>query len=147
VGNQTGGSGWGVIVADVYAPSTTSPTLAISESPIIRFNASLMEIIALLLTGHGAAASGNTITATGSATGVYVADVFANVTNNTIQIGAGTGIMLYTPLFDAATVTGNTLSGTGSFGNYIGSLPAAGGYQMYGNIITGFATPMVIDPH
>ena len=104
----------------------------------------------LMLVGHGTVVSGNTITATGSATGVYVADTFANVTNNTIQIGRGTGMLLYTPPYIAATVAGNTLSGTGGrIGIYVGSLPApnTGGYNIYGNSITGFATPMSIDPH
>ena len=55
----------------------------------------------LMLVGHATVASGNAITATGSATGVYVADSFANVTNNTIQIGRGNGILLYSPPFSA----------------------------------------------
>ena len=81
--------------------------------------------------------------------GIYVANSFPNVTNNTIQIGAGIGILLYSPPYTAATVADNTLSGTGPFGIYIGSLPApsSGGYNMHGNTITGFATPVYIDPH
>jgi hypothetical protein len=146
IGNQIG-SGLGFIVTDVYAPLNYY-----AYTGNIQITNNTIQCIAngntcLLLVGNGTAASGNTITATGSATGVYVADSFASVTNNTIQIGGGTGITVYAPPFDAATVTGNTLSGTGSIGIYIGSLPASGGYQMYSNTITGFAIPMVIDPH
>jgi hypothetical protein len=146
IGDQTAGSGWGFIVADIYAPISY-----FGYTGNIRITNNTIQCVAngnncLLLVGHATVASGNTITATGWAMGVYVADAYADVTNNTIRIGAGNGIILYTPPFDAATVTGNTLSGTGSIGIDIASPPAPGGYKMYNNTMTGFATPMVINP-
>ena len=147
MGNQTGGSGWGFVVADVYAPA-----YYYAYTGNIQITNNTIQCVAngnncLLLVGHATVASGNTITATGWATGMYVADCFADVTNNTIQLGNGNGIILYTPPYDAATVTGNTLSGTGSVGIDMASLPGPGGYTMYSITITGFATPMVINPH
>jgi hypothetical protein len=176
IGNQNNSSGWGFIVADVNAPSSYY-----SYTGNIQVTNNTIQCVAdgnncLLLVGHGTVVSGNIITATGSATGVYVANSFVNVTNNTIHIGSGTGMTLkpgvlgatgsrrgveslieyarrtggrgpYTPPY-AATVTGNTLSGTGSIGIYVGSLPAlqSSNYQIYGNTITGFAVPISIDP-
>jgi Bacterial Ig domain/Periplasmic copper-binding protein (NosD) len=100
-----------------------------------------------VLVGNGTVASDNTITATGSATGIYVADSSASVTNNTVKIGNGTGILLYTPPVDAATVAGNALTGTGPFGIYVGDPPTpdTGGYKIYNNTTTGFATPLAIN--
>jgi hypothetical protein len=148
-GNQNDPSGWGFIVADVYGTSSYY-----SYTGNIQIITNAIQCVAnanncLLLVSHATVASGNTITATGSATGMYVADGFANVTNNKIQIGRGTGILLYSPPYTAATVTNNTLSGTGRVGIYIGSLPASNttGYNMHGNNIIGFATPISIDPH
>jgi hypothetical protein len=165
IGNQNNSSGWGFIVADVYGAGNYY-----SYTGNIQITNNTIQCVAngnicLLLVGNGTVASGNTITAAGSATGMYVADSFAKVTNNTIQIGNGTGMALkprllieslhpmrtgkpYKPPY-AATVTGNTLSGTGRIGIlYVGSLAAlqSGGYNIYGNSTTGFATPISIDP-
>jgi hypothetical protein len=147
IGNQNNSSGWGSIVADVYGAGNYY-----SYTGNIQITNNTIQCVAngnicVLLVGNGTVASGNTITAAGSATGMYVADSFAKVTNNTIQIGRGTGILLYSPPFSAATVNSNTLSGTGRIGIYVGSLPPITGYNIQGNIITGFATPMSIDPH
>ena len=149
IGNQNDYSGMGSIVLDIYA---TLNTYAYDGN--IQITNNTIQCVAdgnncLMIVSHATVVSGNTITATGSATGVYVADAFATVTNNKIQIGQGTGILMYTPPFIVATVSGNTLSGTGPFGIYVGSPPApsAGGYNIYGNSITGFTTAMSIDPH
>ena len=108
----------------------------------------------VLLESAGSTVSGNTITATGSATGLYVAAPGASVTGNTFQMGTGTGILLYAPPVDAATVTGNKLNGTGRVGIYVRTPPAraAGGGDevkrspsatgIYNNTITGFAIPL-----
>ena len=138
IGNLTAGSGRGFIVADVYAPINYY-----AYTGNIQITNNSIQCVAdtnncLLLVSNGTVASGNTITATGWATGIYVADCFADVTNNTIQLGNGNGIILYTPPYDAATISGNTLSGTGSIGIYMASPPAPGGYKMYNNTITGF---------
>jgi hypothetical protein len=149
IGNQTDSSGLGFIVGDVYAPAyyyAYTGNIRIINNTIQCINNGNN---CLMLVGNGTVVSGNTITATGSATGIYVADAFASVTNNTIQIGRSTGILVYTPPVTAATVAGNALSGTGRVGIYIGSFPApsTNGYNMYSNIISGFATSVSIDPH
>jgi hypothetical protein len=145
MGNQTGSSPWGFIVADVYAPVNYY-----AYTGNIQITNNTIQCVAngnncLLLVGHGTVASGNTITATGSATGINVAYSSAKVTNNTINIGNGTGILiLQHSLVDAATVAGNTLSGTGPFGIYARTPALAGGSGdgIYNNTITGFATPL-----
>jgi hypothetical protein len=145
MGNQTVSSPWGFIVADVYAPA-----YYYAYTGNIQITNNTIQCVAdgnncLLLVGHGTVASGNTITATGSATGIKAAYSSAKITNNTINIGSGTGIyVLQHSLVDAATVASNTLSGTGRFGIYART-PArvgGGGDDIYNNTITGFATPL-----
>jgi hypothetical protein len=124
IGNQNDPSGWGFIVADVFAPRSYY-----AYTGNIQITNNTIQCVAdgnncLVLVSQGTVVSGNTITATGWATGVYVANSFANLSKNMIHIGSGTGIVLYSPPYTAATVTGNTLSGTGSIAIYVGSLPA-----------------------
>ena len=148
IGDQTSSPPFGFIVADVYAPSTYY-----AYTGKIQITNNTIQCVAdgndcLLLVGNGTVASGNTITATGSATGVYVADAHAHVTDNTIDIGSGTGVLVFTsPSLDAVPVTGNARSGTGDCGIYRGSLPAAPGYRNHSNTITGFAKSICIQPH
>jgi hypothetical protein len=111
MGNQAGSSGWGFIVADVYAPSSYY-----AYTGNIQITNNTIQCVAdgnncLLLVGNGTVASSNTITATGSATGVNVADSWATVTNNTINIGNGIGILLQ-PFVVAAMIAGNTVQPT-----------------------------------
>jgi hypothetical protein len=85
MGNQTGGSGWGFIVTDVYAPANYY-----AYTGNIQITNNTIQCVAdgnncLWLVGNGTVASGNTITATGSATGINVAGSSANVTNNTVN--------------------------------------------------------------
>jgi hypothetical protein len=146
MGNQTGASPWGFIVADVYAPA-----YYYAYTGNIQIANNTIQCVAngdncLLLVGNGTVASGNTITATGSATGVSVADWGADVSNNTINIGNGIGIFLQ-PFVDAATVAGNTLSGTGPFGIYVADppTPASGSFLIQNNTMQGFATHLYIN--
>jgi len=85
MGDQTGGSGWGFIVADVYAPA-----YYYAYAGNIQITNNTIQCVAdgnncLLLVGNGSVASGNTITVTGSAMGINVAGPSANVTNNTVN--------------------------------------------------------------
>jgi hypothetical protein len=85
MGNQNGGSGWGFIVADVYAPA-----YYYAYAGNIQITNNTIQCVAdgnncLLLVGNGSVASGNTITVTGSAMGINVAGPSANVTNNTVN--------------------------------------------------------------
>ncbi|MBV8846269.1 MAG: hypothetical protein JO307_25970, partial [Bryobacterales bacterium] len=150
IGNQNDYSGTGFIVADVYATGNYYAYTGNTQITNNTIQCVADGNICLRIVGHGTVVSGNTITATGSATGVYAADAFATITNNTIQIGTGIGLAVErrTPSRStamgrpnppyAATVAGNTLSGTGSFGIYIASFPVL----VYGNTVRGFASPI-----
>jgi hypothetical protein len=142
IGNQTDSSPWGFIVADVYGCCGYT-----AYTGNIQITNNTIQCVAdgnncLLLVGNGTVASGNTITATGSATGINVAGSSDTVTNNTIDVGNGTGILILQHML--ATVASNTLSGTGRFGIYAETLAGAGGSgdEIYNNTITGFATPL-----
>ena len=85
MGNQTGGSGWGFIVADVYGCCGYT-----AYTGNIQITNNTIQCVAdgnncLLLVGNGTVASGNAITVTGSAMGINVAGPSANVTNNTVN--------------------------------------------------------------
>jgi hypothetical protein len=142
IGNQTAASPWGFIVTDVYGCCGYT-----AYTGNIQITNNTIQCVAdgnncLLLVGNGTIASGNTITATGWATGINVAGSSAKVTNNTINIGNGTGIFLQ-PFVDAVTVASNKLSGKGRFGISAGTPPrAGGGGEIYNNTITGFAIPI-----
>jgi hypothetical protein len=145
MGNQTGGSPWGFIVADVYGCCGYT-----AYTGNIQITNNTIQCVAdgnncLLLVGNGTVASGNTITATGWATGIN-AFASAQITNNTINVGSGTGIFLQ-PWGNAATVAGNTLSGTGPFGIYVADPPApvSGGLLIQNNTMQGFATHLYIN--
>jgi hypothetical protein len=145
MGNQTGGSGWGFVVVDVYACCGYT-----AYTGNIQITNNTIQCVAdgnncLLMVGNGTVASGNTITATGSATGINAVSS-AQITNNTINIERGTGIFLQ-PWVNAATVAGNTLSGTGPFGIYVADppTPASGGFLIQDNTIQGFATHLDIN--
>jgi hypothetical protein len=99
--------------------------------------------------GYDTVIFGNTITATGTATGFHVANSLTTVSNNTIGIGRGIGMLLYSPPSNAATVTGNRLSSTGGDRHLCRIAPGAKHFrlQRLWNTMTGFATPMVIDFH
>src|SRR6516164_10115324 len=84
MGNQTGSSPWGFVVADVYAPANYY-----AYTGNIQITNNTIQCVAdgnncLLLVGNGTVASGNTITATGSATGINAVSS-AKITNNTIN--------------------------------------------------------------
>jgi len=144
VGNQTAAAPWGSIITDVNAPHAYYPYVS-----NVQITNNTIQCVAdgnncLLLVGHGTVVSGNTITATGSATGINVAYSSAQVTNNTINLGNGIGILLNT-LVNPTTVASNTLTGTGRFGIYVRTPPtrdAGGGGAIYNNTITGFAIPL-----
>jgi len=139
IGNQTGGSGgWGFIVTDVYGCCGYT-----AYTGNIQITNNTIQCVAdgnncLSLVGNGTVASGNAITVTGSATGINVAGSSAKVTNNTINIGNGIGILLR-PFVDAATVASNALSGTGRWGIFVAEKPDRGGYKIHDNTIRGFA--------
>jgi hypothetical protein len=138
IGNQTDSSGGGFIVGDVYGCCGYT-----AYTGNIQITNNTIQCVAdgnncLLLVGNGTVASGNIITATGSAKGIVVVGSSAKVTNNTINIGKGFGILLY-GFADAATVASNTLSGTGRWGIFVGDKPDNGGYKIHDNTIRGFA--------
>jgi len=144
IGDQTYSPGSSFIVTDVYGCCGYT-----AYTGNIQITNNTIQCVAdgnscLLLVGNGTVVSGNTITATGTATGINVAHSSATVTDNTINIGNGTGILLNT-LVNPTTVASNTLSGTGRFGIYVRTPPtrAAGlGGEIYNNTITGFAIPL-----
>jgi hypothetical protein len=144
MGNQTGGAPWGFIVTDVYGCCGYT-----AYTGNIQITNNTIQCVAdgnncLLLVGNGTVIDGNTITATGSATGINAVSS-AKVTNNTINIGSGTGIFLQ-PWVNAATVAGNTLSGTGPFGIYVADPPTpASGLLIQNNTMQGFATHLYIN--
>jgi hypothetical protein len=87
VGNYADPSGWGSIVADVYATGNNT-----NYTGNIQITNNTIQCAAngnncVLLESAGSTVSGNTITATGSATGLYVAAPGASVTGKHVPDG------------------------------------------------------------
>jgi len=67
--------------------------------------------------------------------------------NNTMSVQNGVGVVLNTSGSDNTAVSCNTITGSGSAGIYVASPTRAvsGTDTFYGNIVTGFGTPIFVD--
>ena len=106
----------------------------------------------LILATTDPVVTGNQINATGSAVGIKVEGALpqaALIPNNTISIQSGQGIVVNSPQTDDSVIESNTISGSSAVsGIWIASpaVPNGGGDLISGNTITGFKTPIYIDP-
>ena len=152
VGNYADPSGWGSIGADVYATTPTTPATSRSRTtrssvPLMGITASYWRALVLRFLGTRSLPPAPQPACTWRL-------LERASPANTFQMGSGTGILLYAPPVDAATVTGNKLNGTGRVGIYVRTPPAraAGGGDevkrspsatgIYNNTITGFTIPL-----
>ena len=105
----------------------------------------------LILGSSDPVVSNNTITATGNAVGIKVQGPIpqsATISGNNISVGASLGIVLNTFETDNSTVSCNHIQGSGPYGLYIASpaAPNTGVDTITANVISGFASPIYMDP-
>ncbi len=93
--------------------------------------------------------SGNYIKVTGSAVGIKVegSRQAAVIKNNRISVGPSWNIILNSAITDASAVTGNYLSGSGSYAIYVASpaSPQAGALRILDNFVNGPKNEVFID--
>lgn len=152
MGNFTGASGWGFVLADVYGCcgyTNYTGNISITNNTIdcaADGNSCIMNV------GIASTISGNTINETGNwAQGIYSYDSRAIINKNTINLKANNGIVLTSYGYDAATVSNNKVNLSGSCCTGIlvqsatGGTPSTGGHQIKDNTIKGFTTPIYVD--
>src|SRR5262249_34939209 len=94
--------------------------------------------------------TGNTLTVKGSAMGVRAEGPLPPslaIKDNEFSMGKGAGIMIASPRFDGATVTGNRVTGSGAHGIYVASpeKPNTGKHVIHGNTVEGYRKALFID--
>jgi hypothetical protein len=70
------------------------------------------------------------------------------ITANTITVQNGVGMVVNSPKVDHSVISCNTVTGSGPIGVYIATtaVPQTGADTVSGNTVTGFGTPIAIDP-
>jgi hypothetical protein len=106
----------------------------------------------ILLASQNPTVTNNLIVARGGAVGIKVEGPLpqaASIQRNSIAVQSGFGIVLNTSQIDQSGVISNTITGSGPAGVYVASptTPNTGGDVITGNCITGFTTPIWIDPN
>jgi hypothetical protein len=149
-GAITNGNGSGALIADMNAPGEYAEYLG-----EFRFRDNTVACRAdgnncMTLRTQDPEISGNYIKATGSAVGIKVEGLnqAAVIKNNRISVGTSSNIILNSATTDASVVTGNFLSGSGTYAIYVASLPLpqAGALRILDNIVNGPKNEVFIDP-
>jgi hypothetical protein len=150
-GNVTGGSGWGVILADYVGPAEYAGFVGHIRIANNRFDCRADGNACLGLFARDTAVTGNTLRLRGSARGIHAEGPLpqANlIQSNTIGTEAGEGMLIVTPAGGGggSRIEGNTLSGGGVDGIRLETrgAPKAGGVVLRDNTIRGFKTALAI---
>jgi len=148
-GNITSGEGWGCILADCVGPGYERyvGNIKITDNT---FTCQGDGNQCVYLVARDTSFTGNTLNVKGSAIGIRgegPPPQSVTITNNTLSMGTGTGIMIASPRMDGSTVTGNKITGSGTHAIYVASpaKPNVGKQVIYGNTIKGYRTALFID--
>ncbi len=150
-GNITGGSGWGVMLADFVGPSDYAAYVGQIRIANNHFDCQADGNACLGIFAADTSVVGNSIIATGSALGIHAEGPLlqANrIEGNTLSMGSGDGMLIVTPSTGGggSVIMSNTISGSGAHGIYVNAhgAPNAGGNAFSNNVITGFGTTLSI---
>jgi hypothetical protein len=144
-GQITGGSGWGVVLADFIGPSEYAPYVGevkIADNTV-EFEAADKACIGVF--AADTSVTGNRILAKGSALGIHAEGPLLQsnlIQGNMLSMDSGDGILIVVPATGGSrtVVTRNSLSGSGSHGIFIDAhgAPNGGGVRVSENLIDGF---------
>jgi hypothetical protein len=144
-GNITGGSGWGVMLADFVGPAGYAAYVGRVRIEDNRFHCRADGNACLGIFAPDTQVTGNTIVVEGDALGIHVEGLLPQavvVRDNTLTTGSGDGILVVTSTTGGrgTVVAGNTLTGSGARGIRVVSqgAPGAGGVTVSCNRIRGF---------
>jgi hypothetical protein len=148
-GNVTGGSGWGVVLADFIGPAEYAGFVGQIRIATNTFRCQADGNACLGIFGADTSVTGNTIVAAGNALGIHAEGPLLQsnrIQGNTILLESGDGILMVTPSTggSGSVVTGNTISGAGAHGIHVAArgAPNLGGIVVSNNSISGFKTPL-----
>jgi hypothetical protein len=145
----TAGEGWGCLLADCVGPGYDRYVGGVTIAHN-RFIYQGDENQCVHLEAHDTSFTGNTVIVKGSSFGVRgegPPPQSLTVTNNTLHMGTGAGVMIAGSPVDGSTITGNRISGSGAYGIYVASpeKPNHGKHVIRGNTITGYRQELFID--
>jgi hypothetical protein len=151
-GNITGGSGWGVVLADFVGPVEYAPYVGQVRISNNSFECQADGNACLGIFAADTSVVGNTIVARGSALGIHAEGLLLQsnlIRNNSLSMDSGDGILVVTPASGGCgtVVSGNTIKGSGAHGVHINArgAPKSGGAVVSGNRISGFKRPVAIE--
>lgn len=150
-GNVTGGSGWGVMLADFIGPAEYAPYIGQVRIANNFFNCQADGNACLGIFARDTSVTSNTIVAIGNTRGIHVEGPLlqaVTIQGNKLSMGSGDGILIGSPANGGSgtVVTDNTISGSGAYGIYLNAhgAPNAGGNTITSNTVTGFGTAVSI---
>jgi hypothetical protein len=150
-GNITGGSGWGVLLADFVGPAEYASYVSQVRISHNTFAGRADGNACLGIFAPDTSVTSNTLRVAGSARGLHVEGPLPQaipIQGNTLAMSSGDGVLIVTPSTGGrgSVISGNTISGAGAHGIYVNAHGAAntGGIAITNNIITGFRTPISI---
>ena len=148
-GAITGGQGWGCVLADCVGPGydryVGKITIADNTFTYTGNGNQLTHLVA-----RDTAFTGNTATVTGSAMGVRGEGPPPQrlvIRDNQFQMETGHAVFIASHGVDGSTITGNKISGSGSYGIYVASpeQPSTGTLLIDRNQIDGYREDVFID--
>lgn len=148
-GNIPAGEGWGALLVDCVGPGYERyvGNIRIADNT---FTYEGDGTNCVHLVAADTSFTGNTLNVKGSALGVRAEGPplqTLTIKDNKLSMGTGTGILLASTREDGSTVTGNTITGSGSHGIHVTSpaKPNAGKHVIHGNTVTGYREGLSID--
>lgn len=150
-GNVTGGSGWGVVLADFVGPADYASYVGQIRIADNTFTCRADGNACVGVFATDTSVTGNSITATGSARGIHVEGPLlqsCRIQSNKLTMDSGDGMLVVTPASGGghSVIADNTITGAGEHGIFLNAhgAPNAGGITVSANKITGFKTPVSI---
>ncbi len=150
-GNITGGSGWGVMLADFIGPAEYAPYVGQIRIANNTIECQTIDHACLGIFAADTSVTGNTIIVKGKALGIHAESSLLQsnlIKDNTLSMDSGDGILVVIPATGGSgtVVTGNTIKGAGAHGIRVEThgAPSAGGAVVSGNRFTGFQVPVSV---
>jgi Pectate lyase superfamily protein len=150
-GNVTGGSGWGVMLADFIGPIEYAPYVGQVRIADNTFDCQADGNACLGVFAADTSVTGNTIIVKGIAQGIHAEGSLPQsnlIKANALSMDSGDGILIVTPAAGGSgtVVTGNTIKGSGAQGISVVTrgAPRAGGVSVSGNTVAGFKTAVAV---
>ncbi len=149
-GNIPAGEGWGCVLADCVGPGYDRYVGGVQITDnTFHYDGNGNQCVHLV--ARDTTFTGNTLNVKGSAIGVRAegpSPQAVSIRDNKLAMGTGAAVMIAGAGVDGATVTGNTITGSGAHAILVASpaRPNAGRHVIRGNTVSGYRSPLFLDP-